>query len=247
MSKKTPARKASTFDIFNYATGEGATSIAMNSWGAFGMLYLTVILGIDPIMAGLAISISIFWDAITDPLMGHLSDNTRSRWGRRHIYVLTGGIAAAAIFLSYWTLPQLLAGKLMAFAMVLVLNVLFRTVLTVFIVPYVALGFEICPEYSEQTKLQGIRFFLNQAFNFIFGALAWPIFFKDSINEETGETINGSLIAGNYVAMGSVITVAIVVLVLYCTINKALRRRQPRPPQRPQRPQGLLAGFFLHL
>ena len=52
--KKMP--KANTVDIFNYATGEGVNSIAMNSWGTVGMLYLTIILGIDPILAGFAIT-----------------------------------------------------------------------------------------------------------------------------------------------------------------------------------------------
>ena len=219
MNAKNPDRKASTSDIFNYAVGEGANSVAMNSWGSFGLLYLTLIIGLDPIMAGLAVSISIFWDAITDPLMGHLSDNTRSRWGRRHIYVLIGGLATAAIFLSYWTVPQLLESKMAAFAMVLLLNLLIRTALTVFVVPYTALGFEICPEYDMRAKLQGIRFFLNQIVNFVFGALAWPLFFKDTVNEATGETINGSQIAGNYNAMGITLSMAIVAATLYCCFS----------------------------
>jgi len=75
-------------DIIAYATGEGANSLTMNGIWAFSMLFYTQALGLDYKLAGLALSISVFWDAITDPVMGYLSDHTASRFGRRHPYIL---------------------------------------------------------------------------------------------------------------------------------------------------------------
>ena len=220
MRKKARDGKATNADIYNYAVGEGTNSLANNGIGTFGLVYLTVILGLDPILAGIAISISTFWHAISDPLMGHVSDNTRGRWGRRYPYILFGGLAIAAIFFAYWTLPLLLVGNMKAlFAVLLLLNLLFRTAQTVFVVPYTALGFEICPSYEQRAELQGKRWFFNQSLNFVFVALAWPLFFPDGVNAETGETINGSFIGSNYVLMGVVTTIFIVVITLYSSFK----------------------------
>lgn len=60
-------------DLWSYASGEGASSITMNGINNFGMLFYTQILGLSPELAGLAISIALAWDAISDPLMGTIS------------------------------------------------------------------------------------------------------------------------------------------------------------------------------
>lgn len=76
----TPLRK-----IIAYSTGEGATSLTMNGIAAFAMLYYVQVLGLNSKWAGLALSVSMLWDAISDPIMGHITDNTRSRFGRRRV------------------------------------------------------------------------------------------------------------------------------------------------------------------
>ncbi|AKJ64585.1 MFS transporter [Kiritimatiella glycovorans] len=218
----------SQLDIFKYAVGDGAFSITMNGMSNFAMIYLTQILGLNPAWASLAISVAIFWDAITDPIMGHISDNTRTRWGRRHPYVLIGGFLSAALFVSFWTLPQLLSSPVLIFIVALVLNLMIRTALTVYMVPYTALGFEICPEYESRARLQGARFFINQTCNFLFGAMAWSLFFQEEMNE-AGEMIDGALIPGNYLLMAISLGVAIMTLVSICcwgTRNYAVDNRK---------------------
>jgi len=207
------APRATLGTIFRYALGEGGCSIALNGMSNFGMIYLTQILGLSPAWASLSISISILWDAVTDPVMGHISDNTRSRWGRRHPYILLGGVLAALAFFAFWTLPQFFGGAVAIFIAVLCLNLLIRTAVTVFYVPYTALGFEICPEYDLRAKLQGVRFFVNQVVNFTFGALAWSMFFRDRYGPDGART-DGSLVASNYLVMSAVLASFIAILVL---------------------------------
>lgn len=77
----TSPRTASLGRIFGYALGEGAVSITMNGIANFAMLYYTQVLGLGAGYAGLALSITLLWDALTDPVMGHLTDNTRTRFG----------------------------------------------------------------------------------------------------------------------------------------------------------------------
>lgn len=215
MKDKSPEKKATNLEIFNYAVGEGTNSLANNSMGNFGLLFLTTIIGLRPSLAAVALSVSMLWDAVTDPLMGHISDNTRSRWGRRHPYMIAGGLCLSLLFIAYWTLPQALIGNTTAvMIMLIVLQLLFKTFTTVFYVPFTALGFEICPDYERRSYLQGRRWFVNQTLNFIFGAGAWILFFPDVFND-AGEKVNGSLIPEHYVKMGCTIAAVIAMTTLY--------------------------------
>lgn len=85
MEKATLVNKLKTRELWGYASGEGVTSITMNGIGNFAMLFYTQILGMSPELVGIALFIATIWDAITDPLMGTISDRTNSRFGRRQL------------------------------------------------------------------------------------------------------------------------------------------------------------------
>lgn len=197
--------------IFGYALGEGATSITMNGIANFAMLYYTQVLGLSAAYAGIALSITTLWDAVTDPVMGHISDNTRSRFGRRIPYIFWGGLALAVSFLLLWVIPGNFSGPVAVFWCILLINLAVRTAVTIFVVPYTALGFEICPNYVDRSRLQGVRYFINQMVNLVFGAFAWTLFFKDGVAAD-GSRVDGTMIQGNYVTMG--ITLAVVTMVM---------------------------------
>ncbi len=96
--------------VVGYGLGECAYSLVMNGLFGFAMLYYTEALGLKPALAGLAMSASVLWEMAADPLMGHLSDRTRSRWGRRHPWMLAGGLVMAACFVGLWAVPAPLHG-----------------------------------------------------------------------------------------------------------------------------------------
>ena len=125
-------------------------------------------------------AVAIFWDAITDPLMGHISDNTKSRFGRRHQYMLFGGIAMVIAFFFMWSVPLTFRQSSSSlFWYLVVINMLMRTAYTVFIIPTTALGFEMCQEYTGRTKIQGIKAIFNMIANFLGPGLAWALFIPD--------------------------------------------------------------------
>jgi len=107
---------------------------------------------IAPILLGIAQMIPRLWDAISDPLAGFLSDNTRSRWGRRRPYILLGGIATGIFYAAiWWVSPG--QSELTLVAYYLGATLVFYTAVTLYSVPLIALGYEMTGDYHERTRL----------------------------------------------------------------------------------------------
>ena len=212
------AVNCSTFDMTKYSLGACSESLIINSFFGFAMLYYTKALGLSPENAGLAAFIATFWDAVSDPIMGHISDNTKNKFGKRHPYMFVGGLLMVASFFFIWYVPDFFKSSMtILFWYLVVMNLLLRTAYTIFIVPYTALGFEICQEYEGRAKLQGIRNGLNMAANLFGCGMAWTLFFGHNT-----ESVRATNVAQNYVNMGTTFTVVSAVfllLMLYFTMK----------------------------
>jgi GPH family glycoside/pentoside/hexuronide:cation symporter len=176
----------------------------MNGISGFAMLFYTQAMGLRFDLAGLAFSIASFWDAITDPVQGYITDNTRSRWGRRHPYILVGGLLMGLCFYYLWHVPHVFRTGSRLFIYALVINVLYRTAYTIFSIPYMALGFELCTDYHQRSQLQSARSGFNMLVNLLGPALAWSIFFPDL----PGDGPEATSLVGNYIRMGTVFSIA---------------------------------------
>lgn len=199
--------------MFTYSMGECANSLVMNGIFGFAMLFYTKSLGLNPAWAGFAMSLSVFWEAITEPVMGHISDNTRSRFGRRHPYMLVGGLLMAVCSYLIWTVPDAFRSSQMGIFWYLVsMNLLLRTGLTMFFIPYMALGFEMCGDYQGRSRLQGIRQIFNMAANFAGPAMAWTFFFGGKGNAQA------TSIEANYHHMGASFAVATALFVMFAVV-----------------------------
>ena len=124
------------------------------------MVVLNLGYGMNPALVGLLSAIPRFTDAATDPVMGYISDNTRSRWGRRRPYIFVGAILAGLSFAVLWQLPHI-AGEGLLFAVFLAGSLLFFLGYTIFATPWVALGYELTPDYHERTRLMGVQNFVS--------------------------------------------------------------------------------------
>jgi GPH family glycoside/pentoside/hexuronide:cation symporter len=124
------------------------------------MIVLNLGLGMSPALVGLLGALPRLTDAITDPLMGYISDNTRSRWGRRRPYIFVGAITVGIIYALLWQLP---AGKSehFYFTYFLVGSLIFFLAYTIYATPWVALGYELTPDYHERTRLMGTQNFIG--------------------------------------------------------------------------------------
>jgi oligogalacturonide transporter len=120
------------------------------------MYYLVAVVGMNPLLAGLIPGLGKIWDAVSDPLMGYLSDRTSSRFGRRRVWFLAG-IVPIFLSVSLIWLPVRLSSDLGLFAYYFLAYIFFYTVSTMVLVPYGALSAEMAREFKDRNKLTGFR------------------------------------------------------------------------------------------
>ncbi len=120
------------------------------------MKFSTDVLLIAPAVMGTIFGVSRVWDAISDPLVGYLSDKTRHAMGRRRIWLLASIVPIGLTFIMVFSPPEGISGSwLVAWMAVGVIG--FYSAMTIFIVPHLSLGAELTPNYHERSRLYGLR------------------------------------------------------------------------------------------
>lgn len=155
-----PEDRISLLQKVIYGAGAFVNNLLAAAIGGMTIV-LNLSLGMNPALVGLLGALPRLTDAITDPLMGFISDNTRSRWGRRRPYIFVGAILAGLLYALLWQLP---ANRTETFYFWYFLggSVLFYGAYTIFATPWVALGYELTPDYHERTRLMGVQNFIGQ-------------------------------------------------------------------------------------
>lgn len=176
-----------------YTSGDLGISLIFFSVGFFFLFYLTDMVGLSPFLAGLAMSIGMIWDAVTDPLMGYICDNTRSRFGRRRVYLLFGSVPLGISFLLLWTIPDVGPTGL-KFALATGFFLLFKTAYTVVAIPYMSLLPSLTTDYNERTQISGLRALTTQVGTILGGISALIV--SSFLNLSIGLVGMGSLFGG---------------------------------------------------
>lgn len=153
--------KLSKFDIGVYASGEifgGGTAVLIPF---FYLIFLTDVMGLNPASAGTIFLIVRIWDAVSDPLMGHITDNTRTKIGRRRPYFLAGFLGVfASVFLLWHTIGT--QSQSLLFLYVLSANLFYTTINTMVMVTYIAMGAEISEDSKERDLANGAKMVVSQ-------------------------------------------------------------------------------------
>ena len=144
-----------------YGFGAVAYGIKDNGFAYFLLLFYGTVVGLEPALAGTALLIALIFDAFSDPIVGYWSDNTRSRWGRRHPFMYAAAIPVALCYSLLWQPPDWSDGAL--FLYLVLLAVLIRTLITFFETPSSALMPELTADYDERTTIQAWRSFFGWA------------------------------------------------------------------------------------
>lgn len=154
MIYKLPTSKKIAYGIGNF--GYGTVSQTM---GSFIMFFGTSVIGISGTLVGIAISIGKFWDAVTDPLAGYLSDNVNtSMFGKRQGFMLSSCLILALFNILIWNIPADYS-NITKFVWLLTSLLLFESADTFFATPYTALGYELTSDTHECTKVQAYKTF----------------------------------------------------------------------------------------
>ncbi len=143
-----------------YGSGTLTLNLLPAALGVFAA-FLIVAFGMDPLMAGILGALPRFLDAITDPIMGFITDNTRSRWGRRRPYILFGAILSGLIFAAMWQLDTA-NSQTYNFYYFLTFSLLFTLGNTMYATPLVGLGYELTSDYNERTHIMAFSQFMGQ-------------------------------------------------------------------------------------
>lgn len=134
-----------------YGLGEVASATVTNIRVFFLLYFLTQVAGLDAALAGTVLLIGRIWDGINDPLIGWLSDRTRTRWGKRHPWLVFGILPYGLLFCLLWIVPPFQGWLL--FAYYVFVAIIFDTVYTSVVLPYFTLASEITQDYNERTSL----------------------------------------------------------------------------------------------
>lgn len=164
------ADKVPFFRKASYGTGMMGYALMIQIYMQFYNPVFNDTLGLSPVLIGWVIFLSRFWDALTDPFMGSVSDNTRSRWGRRRPWIALGAVLCAISFLAVWWFPGG-HNNTFYFWWLLITSLCFHLAFTVFSVPYIALGMELSPDYHERTSVMTMRTVIEQLGFFVVSSL----------------------------------------------------------------------------
>jgi len=176
------------------------------------VIVLNLGLGMNPALVGLLGALPRLTDSITDPIMGYISDNTRTKWGRRRPYIFCGAILAGITFALLWQLPRG-ESESYYFWYFLIGSLIFYLAYTMFATPWVAFGYEMTPDYHERTRLMGTQNFISQL-AYVIGP--WFLLFMQNENY-FDDMVDG--------ASGLSIMIAITVIVIGITPAIFLRER----------------------
>ncbi len=148
-----------------FGAGHLVNNLFPGALGVFSFFLLTAF-GMDPIYAGILGGLPRIYDAIIDPIIGHLSDNSNSKWGRRRPFIFVGAILSGLFFIVLWQLDPK-DSQTYNFWYFLIFSLVFLTGNAMFATPLIGLGYEMTSDYKERTRLMG--------FSQTIGQVAWMI------------------------------------------------------------------------
>ncbi len=139
-----------------YGVGAVAFGVKDQGFSIFLLLFYSQVIGLDAPLVGLALTIALVTDAISDPIVGYWSDNFRSRWGRRHVFMYASAVPITICFYLLWSAPADWSQQAL-FIYLLVLAILSRLFITFFETPSAALAPELTRDYDQRSTLQAFR------------------------------------------------------------------------------------------
>ena len=208
-----------------YASGRAAEAIKIRAFETFLFFYYVQVLELSGSLSGLAVGVALMFDAVTDPVLGSISDSWHSRWGRRHPFMLAAAVPLPIAFCLLFMPPAGL-GQMGLFLWLTTFAVLTRAAVTLFHVPHLSLGAELSQDYLERTQIVALR-----SFGGIVGSSATAILGFFFYFRATDDFANGQMNAAAYRPFALVCAAGMVASILLCVwgTREAIPHLPPPP------------------
>ncbi len=211
-----------------YGFGAVAFGVKQNGFAFFLLMYYNQVLGLPEKWVGLAIMVALLFDAISDPIVGSLSDRLHSRWGRRHPFMYLSFLPIGVSYFFLWNPPAGLTHEQL-FVHLVVLAILVRLFITFFEIPNTSLISELTEDYDDRTSMMGIRYFFGW-----WGGLSMSLLAYGFLLRPTSEYPVGVLNPAGYRTLGMVAACVIVFSILVSSIgtHRNIPHLKQPPPKR---------------
>ncbi len=193
-----------------YGFGSVAYGVKDNGFSYFLLLFYSQVLGLNAQMVGLALTIALVVDAVSDPVVGYWSDNLRTKWGRRHPFMYAAALPVAIAYYFVWN-PPLDASPQMLWFYLLFIAILVRTLITFYEVPSSSLVAELTDDYDGRTSFLAFRSFFGWVGGVTLAVIALSVFLVPKPGVE-----NGYFNVEGYGRYGLLSAVMIFVSILIC-------------------------------
>jgi len=206
-----------------YGLGQGAEGLKNTAFSLFLLFYYNQVLGLPGTLAGLALGISLVFDAFFDPLVGSISDNFRSKRGRRHPFMYAAILPMAIGFYLLFSPP--VRSEWALFGWLFFFATFTRGGMALFHVPHIALGAELSDDFEERTSIVGIRQSLATVGALVAIGVGFGVFFKS-----TAEHTQGQFNVAAYSPYAATLGVLMAVAMFACSFGTRAqipRLRQP--------------------
>ncbi len=202
-----------------YGTGDLGFSMNNSIITAFFPIFMMDVIGLSPGLVAIILFVGRSWDYVNDPVIGHLSDRTRTRWGRRRPFLLFGAIPFGLSFILLWLSPNFSQTGLVIYYSLG--YIVYEALATTVYMPYFALTPELTEDYDERTKLISFRMLFN-----ILGSLTAYVFPMMVIQSMVPENTQRVLLMG---VIAGAIAATPLILVFFGTREKKEHMMEKRP------------------
>lgn len=227
-----------------YGSGMIAFGVKDHGFSALLMLFYNQVIGLPAAWVGSAIMIAMIADALLDPLLGQMSDNFRSRWGRRHPFMYAAAVPIAIAYLLLWMPPSASHG--VQFIWLVASAIAVRFSISVYEIPSTALLAEFTSDYDERTKLVAMRYFFGVCGAILMAVITFGYFLRPTAAQPVGHLNAAGYITYAWASAG-IMMVSVLASALG-TQKEILKRPPPPPPERASIGQMLreMIGIMAH-
>ncbi len=188
------ARKVKGSVKFFYGIGSTTELLQGQIFNILLFFYYVQALGLSGTLAGTATFLSMFVDALSDPVVGSLSDRSKSKYGRRHPFMAVSILPFLLTFYFLFDPPSaVIANQALLFAWLFVFGILVKLFVTIYAVPHLAMGGELSSDYIERSKIMNMRHLWGAIITCVTMVVGFAVFFK-----KTAEGLDGRLVAAQY-------------------------------------------------